>query len=507
MVIELTAARILAPSMGVSLYTWTSIIGVILAAIALGNYLGGRIADKYDSLVLLVIIFFAGVLATLAILPLSKLVPSIEWFKELPVMLNYTLRVCCIFLIPAVILSMVSPLTIKLTLSDLSRTGSVAGSIYAWSTAGSIIGTFVTGFFFILLFGTRMTIWLVAAVLFILGIAILFSFKIPDRWKLSFRNITIWALSFLVVISSLLLFFMRDSWQKEYTSESNYYTIDVVTFSYDGDATTSAKVVHVLVLDHLIHSYINPDDPTDLRYSYLELFKWLVKYYMGNNQSPAVLHLGGGGYSFPRYMEAVYPDSSNDVIEIDPEVTRIVYQELALPKETKIQTYNQDARIYLTTHDVKEKYDIVIGDVFNDLSTPYHLTTVEFIELVKSGMAPDGLYLINLIDNYSNGKYMPAFINTLKHVFRHVYLFSHEKSYQTESRSTFVVAATDRPIDLSDFQQFISNTQEFAVRIYSVDEKELENYLSVRNPKFLTDDYAPTDILIAPVFQRRAEQR
>src|SRR5512139_2108048 len=112
MVIELIAARIMAPYIGVSLYTWTSIIGVILAGIALGNFAGGRLADKYPHPSVLAAIFLVGSLATIAILPLIKIVSGASWFAGLPIMANFTLRTTCIFFLPAIILSMVSPMVI-----------------------------------------------------------------------------------------------------------------------------------------------------------------------------------------------------------------------------------------------------------------------------------------------------------------------------------------------------------------------------------------------------------
>jgi len=101
MVIELIAARLLAPYIGVSLYTWTSIIGVILAGIALGNYLGGKVADRYPSPSVLALIFFTGALLTITILPTIKVVTSNDWFGHLPIMLNFVLKTSCIFLLPA----------------------------------------------------------------------------------------------------------------------------------------------------------------------------------------------------------------------------------------------------------------------------------------------------------------------------------------------------------------------------------------------------------------------
>ena len=108
-------------------------------------------------------------------------------------------------------------------------------------------------------------------------------------------------------------------------------------------------------------------------------------------------------------MEVVYPGSINEVVEIDPAVTEVAYEELGLPRETSIKTYNQDARLFLIQRKTEDKYDIVIGDVFNDLSTPYHLTTLEFDKLVKANMEADGIYLVNIIDDYYKWKIYAIF--------------------------------------------------------------------------------------------------
>ena len=213
-----------------------------------------------------------------------------------------------------------------------------------------------------------------------------------------------------------------------------------------GEVTLLPKTLSwkVLALDHLIHSYVVLDDPNFFHYDYLKIFQQLVQYLTTENREPKVLHLGGGGYSFPKYLEFAYPGSINDVIEIDPAVTQTAYEELGLSRNTHIVTYNEDARLFLSHQAKKSGYDFVIGDVFNDLTTPYHLTTLEFDRLVKASMTENGIYLVNIIDDYTSGQYMPALINTLKHVFNHVYLFSSLKDFKSVGGSTFVIGATDR---------------------------------------------------------------
>ena len=502
MVIELVAARILAPQIGVSLYTWTSIIGVILAGIALGNYLGGKVADKWASPSLLAIIIFVGTLATLAILPISKATVAVNWFSSFHLMLNSTLRVITIFFLPAIILSMVSPLVIKLTLADLGKTGGVVGTIYAFSTVGAIIGTFMTGFFFVLWFGTRMTVWLVVAILIVTGILAWFSWRIPQRWKISIQNSVLIVLAILIILSAVLLFTFRNSWRQNYTMETDYYTIQITQGSNSDPVTGEPRVLKALLLDHLVHSFVVPEDPTYLGYSYLKIFAEIIKYHIGDNAAPNILYLGGGGYCLPRYMDYKYPGGTNEVVEIDPMVTEIAHQELGLPRDTKIITYNQDARMFFSDHnDTQGKYDFVVGDVYNDMSVPYHLTTLEFDKIVKASLKPDGIYLVNIIDEYYQGKFLATIINTLKHTFKHVYLVSDKDFYEYLFRNTFVIIATDNPMDMDEFEASVSKNN-YRLGLIVHDQKLLEEYLATKQPIVLTDDYAPTDSLVAPLYSR-----
>ncbi len=495
MVVELVAARILAPYIGVSLYTWTTIIGVIFAGIALGNYLGGKIADKSPSPLVLAAIFLMGSLLTITILPLTKLVGSATWFDKLPIMLDFIARTFCIFFIPAAVLSMVSPLVIKLTLTHLGHTGGIVGTIYAISTAGSILGTFMTGFYFILWFGTRTIIWLVAVVLLITAIVAWFSWKIPNRWTLSLKNIIVWIVTLLVVLALTISFQYKPYWQESYTTESNYYTIKV---------RDDPNNVKVLILDHLVHSYVIPDNPIYLKYDYMKIFAEFASYLCQENPAPKVLHLGGGGYSLPRYFETVFPASSNEVVEIDPIITEIAHTKLGLSRETSIITYNQDARLFLIKRNSPDKFDIVVGDVFNDFSTPYHLTTLEFDRLVKANLTPNGVYLVNIIDDYMYGRYMPSFVLTLKQTFKHVYLLVEEgDTWKQAGRTTFVIAATDQTINFNDYRSFVTEGGRKQATGIPLTDAELNKFLAEKNPILLTDDHVPTDILVALLYRHK----
>jgi hypothetical protein len=168
LVLELVAGRILAPFVGVSIHTWTSIIGVVLAGISLGNYLGGTLADRAGSWRTLGVLLGAGGLASLAVLPLAgglgELAP-----RGYPLVLRIVLLTTLVFFLPSLLLGMVPPVVAKLTLGDLARTGNLVGRVYAWSTAGSLAGTFLTGFVLIAHVGTRAVILSVGLTLVALG--------------------------------------------------------------------------------------------------------------------------------------------------------------------------------------------------------------------------------------------------------------------------------------------------------------------------------------------------
>jgi len=505
MVMELVASRILAPHIGVSLYTWTSIIGVILTGIAIGNFCGGKIADKYPSPLVLVVLLFVGGLLTVAILPVTLIVTYGDLFGNLPVMLNFTLTTSFIFFVPALILSMVSPVVIKLTLADLGETGGVVGTIYAFSTAGSILGTFMTGFYFILWFGTRTIIWLIAAILILTAIITMLLWR-PTTKDFSLKSIVKWPLTIIMVLTYIFLFQYRESWQEYYTAESNYFSIRVMS------TAKNDQNVLALYLDNFDQSYVIPDRPDILVYEYLNVFKEIVSYLARENPNLRMLHLGGGGYCFPRYMEAIYPESNNEVVEIDPAVTKVAHLFFGLSQNTSVKTYNQDARSFLIKRKHKQKYDIIIGDVFNDYTTPYHLSTLEFKRLVKSHLAKDGIYLLN-VNDYEYSQYTPSFVHTLRQVFDHVYLFNVDEKWEKKDDGSLVItstdriiAATDRTIDLSDYMRFVTIDGEVEPTGYPLNENDLQKYLSQRKPLLLTDDYAPTDILLAPIFKHEYSQ-
>jgi len=479
LVLELVAGRMMAPIVGVSLYTWTSIIGVILAGISLGNYLGGRIADRWASRRVLAWFFMLSALATVTILGNVMWVDRIgSW--NLPTVLKVLLVFTIVFMLPATILGTISPIVVKLTLADLSQTGRVVGLISAAGTLGSIVGTFMTGFFLISTFGTRLIVWGVAGCLLLIGAAL----GLSSRGKTTMVAV---GMVLLFIVSSVVM--QSQGWlTNNCLRETDYFCIKVRT---DSDN----KNVRVLTLDRLVHSYVDLTDPTYLRYDYEKIYADVVAT-LFPHEPPiephlAALFIGGGGYTFPRYLEAKYADSHIEVVEIDPGVTAVAYEKLGLSLDTTIISHNGDARQFIHELAASAKYDLIVGDAFNDFSVPYHLTTQQFNQLVAAHLTPQGIYMVNIIDG-RQGDFMRAYVNTLRQTLPHVYLAAGGEELGSKKRQTLVIVASANSLDdlmgeLPLKTQFLSQTK-------------LDNYLQQKSLIIMTDDYVPVDNLLAPVF-------
>jgi spermidine synthase len=428
-----------------------------------------------------------------------------------------------IFFVPSCLLGMISPMVVKLTLNNLEKTGNVVGKIYAFSTLGSILGTFATGFYLISWMGTR-TILLTMGIILILS-ALIFGgfFRSKKNLALFFLFLFLSALLPLVglhvyattnpeefsfpisPIESIKTFYgyaFKPPLEEEtyFFKESNYYTIKLKK-SIKGNNGNSLES---LVLDHLVHSYTDLKDPLYLEYEYIRMYEEMVRWQAKKRKSFKTLFLGGGGYTFPRFIEAKYPRAEIHVVEIDPEITRAVKKYLGVSENTKIRSFNEDGRWFVMNCKEKGTYDFIFGDAFNDLSIPYHLTTKEFAMQLKSLLKPDGLLLANVIDSFKKGAFIPSYIRTLEEVFGkgNVQLLTLTSDYDHIGISTCVVVASPQRLDMDDFVRVVKGKGgEMTSHIMPQD--QLQEFLKERYSVILTDDYVPVDNLVAPIFEER----
>jgi predicted membrane-bound spermidine synthase len=485
MVIELVAGRILAPYIGVSLYTWTSIIGVVLAGISIGAYWGGLIADRFPTPKTLGWLLFLSGLAALSIPPLTDAVA--RWNLQTSLMLRILAVTTVIFFAPATLLGMISPVVVRLSLDNIDRSGNVVGKIYAFSTLGSILGTFATGFFLISWMGTR-NILLTMAIILIVS-APLFGGAFFKRRVL------------MVLIPGLLVFLWSihgEAFKKQrdensyFFEETDYFTIEIKKIEKDG------RELEAVILDNLIHSYVDLEDPLHLQYGYERVYAEIVAWKAAKKPDFRALVIGGGGYTFPRYLEEKYPQAKIDVIEIEPRLTQIATELLGLSPHTRIRSFNSDARWFLMNFPERAVYDFVFGDAFNDLTIPYHLTTREFSSLLRSILKPDGLLVANIIDRFEHGLFLPAYVRTLQEVFGpdRIALVA-DSEFQSMGINTIIVTASMSPQSWKEVEKGGGEC------CHVLAPPELDKKLNLKSAVILTDDYAPADNLVAPIFEER----
>jgi predicted membrane-bound spermidine synthase len=495
MVIELAAGRVLAPHVGISLYTWTSIIGVVLAGISGGAYAGGWLADRRPKPSTLGWLLLAAGLTALAIAPATGLLAGDEGLlTTLGLATTLLQRVVVLsfllFFMPAFFLGMISPVAVKLAVRNLDTAGRTVGKIYAFSTLGSILGTFATGFWLVAQFGTRAT--LIGTGIVLVSVALAMGDLLGRAGRVAAACVLIGGALFAAARTKPPLPPYHDPVLHAgigtvHFDESQYYTIRVErTIREDTGATINA-----LHLDHLVHSYSDPADPKHLEYGYLRAFNEVIHAVARRRPDFRLLFVGGGGYTLPRLVMHEHPHAQVDVVEIDPEVTRTARRWFGVPRTPRLRSVNEDAR-WFALRSTGEPYDAIFIDAFNDLSVPYHLTTVEATRSFARLLRRDGMMLANVIDDYERGRFLRSYVRTLEEVYgpSKVSVVLETRDDLRSDRSTFVVAASRGSMPSFAAAEVLPHA-------------ELRRYVSGGKAIVLTDDYAPVDNMLAPLFRQR----
>ncbi len=510
MVLELVAARLIARHLGSSLYTWTAVIGVVLAGISIGNYLGGRIADRFNAKKALAVLFALASAACVLTIILNNAVSEWLLLWRLTWPLRVFTHVSLVFLFPSALLGTISPVVAKMALERGLPTGRTVGDIYAWGAAGSIAGTFATGYFLILLMGTVAIVWVVGGILLLLAV-----FYWARLWVLY-----LWAAVFIALMTMGMApvvwaeqagadLSLREKPNPDiiYEDESQYCYIAIERISAHPDR-------RVFIQDKLVHSEMVMDDILNLRYSYERIYAAATNLLRKDKNKLSVLVIGGGGYVFPRYIEKVWPGSRVDVVEIDPGVTEAVFKAFGMESDTSINTFNMDARNYVSqlleqsalgrlsakqTKGQQTRYDFIYEDALNDYSIPYQLTTKEFNDKIARILSDDGIYMIELIDIFEYGLFVGAFVNTLEQTFDHIYVITEAEARL--GRNTFVIIAAEREIDLENIRMEKSVKD---MDLWLLSDSEIEMLKRKAQGIVLTDNYAPVENLLAPVVLQSA---
>jgi len=463
LVLEILAVRLLAPYVGLTLETTTSIIGAVLAGIALGAAVGGWLADRVDPHRLLAGLLLGGGLLTLVIVPLVRVLgPGARGGGDAA-----ALGVTLITLVPpAAILSAITPTVARLRLHDLRASGTVVGGISAWATAGALVGTFGTGFVLVPLVPVS------AAVLGI-GVALVLAGLLLGLGLQRLPAVT----AVLVLLATAAFGATTVAVDSPCDRETDYHCASVE----EDPALAGGRS---LLLDDVHHSYVDLEDPTHLEYAYT---RWIADGIDAIAPPPApldVVFVGGGGFTLPRWLAATHDGSRSRVLEVDGDLVELARERLALRTSPRLRVTVGDARMTLR-EEPGQSADVVVGDAFGTYAVPWHLATREWAQEVHRVLRPSGIYALNVID-FPPLDLLRAEAATLLEEFADVRLIVHPGADLHPAGGNAVLLASDRRLPAA--------ARSNADGAVTLSRAEVVDFVAGADP--LRDDFAPADQLL-----------
>lgn len=468
MTLELTGSRAMTPYFGASIYVWTSIIGIILGSLSLGYFLGGKAADlrpeqKSLALIILVSAIYIGLTAVFKGVILTFLSKEV-----LNIKISSVVAAIILFAPSSILLGMVSPYAAKIQVDSLKSTGRAVGNLYAISTLGSIVGTFLAGFWLMPLLGNTMMLYACAAALLVAALIT------------SFQSILKSALIFgILLIPSIYstIFF-----QKAY-ARAGFVDLDTVynhIWVRTVKNTASNRTMRYLQTDAFgLQSVMYVDNPAELAAEYTKMYH-LQRHFVPN--FARTLMIGGGAFSYPKSYLKTYPAASIDVVEIDPQLTDIAKKYFALSDSPQLKIINEDGRTFLNRN--SQKYDAILVDAFKDFTPVPQLATREAVQKMADSLTDNGILITNIVGDIDSqkGQFLRAEYWTIRDVFPRVLLFSASERTQSGIQNYILVALKQDKYSLES------------------GDPEIKDYLSkiidktpIKDLPILTDDHAPVE--------------
>ena len=464
MATEICASRLLAPYFGDSTMVWANIIGLILASLSLGYWLGGKLADRRPSPSLLGAIVLAAALCV-AVVPFVAhplLERGASGIGQLAVgaVVGSFFAALVLFAPPVVALGMVAPFAIRLSLERAGTAGDTAGTVFALSTAGSLLGTFVPALLSIPLVGTQRTLLGTSALL-----------AATSALALGRRGLVP-----VVCVGALLALppgAIRPGADVLYEGESAYQFIRVVQ---DGNE-------RVLELNEGVVAHSVYDPASVLTGGYWDLF--LVPPLLLDHPVRRVAILGNAGGTVARAYRRLYPQARIDGVEIDPKVSSVGERFFGLEPGPLLHLYNEDARPFLLAHNYR--YDIICVDAYRQPYVPFYLATREFYQLVRSRLRPGGVVALNVASLPRDHALVEQTAGTLATVFAHVYRWQ-------ALRFNALVIGLDHPLSSASLTRARRSAPARLRPLVPLLERQTEQVAPARDP--WTDDRAPVEWVV-----------
>lgn len=495
--VELSASRLLAPYFGTSLFVWANLIGLILLYLTIGYYVGGRLADRFPRpgvlyLLTTVAAFLIGVIPFI-----SR--PILNWsltsFATYSISVFYGSLVAVIFLfaIPMILLGCVSPFAIRLRIEQVGRSGHTAGQLYAISTAGSILGTFLPVLWLIPTIGTRYTFFVFAVSLLLVSIVGLITTqlsmpRLPDTRKRLDKSL----LSILLLIPmGAAVLSVNGPIKPPSGSDGGGVLVAERESAYNYIQVVRVGEQMQLVLNEglAIHSIYDPNQIlTQGPWDYFMVAPYFNKPPFTQNQVHRACIIGLGAGTIPRELTAAYGPIPIDGVEIDGTIVDLGRQYFHM-NEPNLNVIVQDGRYFLRT--TSHKYDIIGIDAYQQPYVPFQLTTLEFFQEVRAHLTPTGVTVINAGRTSKDFRLVEALAQTMHGVFSNVYIID------TERFTNSIIIGTNAPTSLDNFRTNAAGLTNPLLQSVAQASITYGNMREERNTNiYFTDDRAPVEQLI-----------
>ncbi len=513
--LEIASSRVLAPFFGNSLYVWGALIGIVLAGLSTGYWLGGIVADRWPTPRLLV-----GLLGTGALLVLA--IPFIDgWVLDRVVdwdpgpRLNPLVATILLFGVQSVVLGTVSPVAVRLKARSLENLGRTAGRLFAISTAGSIAGTFLTSFWLIPELGTDQVLASAAVALMLAATAV----ALVERLMIPFAvSLALAGASFGAVVSlapesgATVAASQLRNWSPVYRqqgategaggvedSQQGYKVVHTEDSQYHRIAVVDDDTSRYLRFDSSFQSGMYLNDPYKTRFGYSDYLQLPIAY---KPQTKRILYIGLGGGSAPKRTWRDFPGVQIDAVELDPAVVSAAYRYFELPRDPRLKVVVEDGRRYIA--DNEGPWDVIVVDAFYSDSIPFHLATREFLELARARLAPGGHVVTNIIGAVRgpDSRLFRSMLRTYRAVFPTVAIHPvlDAGGNDLEAIRNVILVSGDGAAPSKEFLlerwREVRGRAPGAPDLADAIRGRVDADVSTADVPILTDDYAPTDALL-----------
>ncbi len=465
---ELAAARIIAPYLGDTIYTWTSIIGIILTALALGYAFGGILADKRKQASDIVLLLLGGALMIAAtnILKDSVLLWLTDW--QLPLQVEALFASIALFALPTFLLGSISPYLARLSIESVATSGRRLSRIDAASTVGSLVGTFMTGYWLFGVVGTQHLLAYLAGGLVLVSLLML----TKKYWYLQLGMFI-----FIIVLGFLSPKPMLSGFVDEINTAYSRVIIR--------DVPLNNAQVRVYQTDRNgLQSGVYIDGTQGQPFSYIRGFSYASQL---RPDASKYLIIGGGAFTFPEYLARQEPRAKVDTVEIDEQLPVISKQYFNFKQPQNLKIIAADGRTYLNEN--HSGYAMIFLDAFSATVPPFQLLSQQAVARMASATDKDGIVVVNIISAVEGqqSNMIRYVANTFGSQFAHVGVYPVAPVYDRAVKQNLMLIASKQPLTRERLQAVTSSHREFSVMIRD------QIQLPLQKDAILTDDFAPVE--------------